>query len=195
MTTSSVKLADNKITFFSRGGQGGITSCQLLAEAAFIEGYKDVMAIPQIGAERRGAPIRAFLIISQNIIRTVCAVTNPDVVLVFDEAMLKLPAIINAIPRKNCKVLVNTEKIDKDTPLSDEIEIYTFPGTSIAMDLGLTLEGLPLVNVPILGAFSKLTGLVSMESIEKSIQNKWGEKAEKNIKSIQMAFDKTIKAN
>ncbi len=193
MTTGSKKLADNKITFFSRGGQGGITSCQLLAEAAFIEGYKDVMAIPQIGAERRGAPIRAFLIISQNIIRTICAVTNPDVVLVFDEAMLKLPPIINSIPQKNCKVLINAENLNKDIPLSKEIEVYTFPGTAIAMELGLTLEGLPLINVPILGAFSKLTGLVSMESLAKTLQNKWGAKAEKNIESIHISSEKIVR--
>ena len=61
---SKRKKLNSEITFFSRGGQGGITSCQLLAQMAFVEGIKDVMSIPQIGAERRGAAIRAFLIIA-----------------------------------------------------------------------------------------------------------------------------------
>ncbi|WDN90292.1 pyruvate ferredoxin oxidoreductase gamma subunit [Desulfosarcina sp. BuS5] len=193
MVIEKTKLPNNEVTFFSRGGQGGITACQLLAEAAFEDGYKDVMSVPQIGAERRGAPIRAFLIISQDDIRTISAVTNPDVVLVFDEAMLKLPPIISAIPKKNCKVIVNAESLNENSGLSKNIELYTFPGTSIAMRLDLTLEGFPLVNVPILGAFSGATNLVSMDSIETVLKNKWKAKAEKNIESIKLAYEKTVR--
>jgi pyruvate ferredoxin oxidoreductase gamma subunit len=185
------KKSDYEITFFSRGGQGGITSCQLLAQMAFVEGFKDVMSIPQIGAERRGAAIRAFLIISGQEIRRVSAVTNPDIVMVFDESLLNLPPIINAIPRAKCKVLVNAEKLENDTRLSKDIELYTFPGTSIALGLDLLLEGSPLVNVPILGAFSKVSGLVSMKSIKSVLKEKWGSKADKNIKAVELSYDQT----
>ena len=193
MIMEKTKQPYTEVTFFSRGGQGGITSCQLLAEAAFKDGYKDVMAVPQIGAERRGAPIRAFLIISEDKIRAIAAVTNPDIVLVFDEAMLKLPMIINAIPKENCKVIVNAESLNEDINLSKKIELYTFPGTSIAMGLDLTLEGFPLVNVPILGAFASATNLVSMDSIGAVLKNKWKSKAEKNIESIKLAYKKTVR--
>jgi len=189
------KQSDYEITFFSRGGQGGITSCQLLAQASFIEGFKDVMSIPQIGAERRGAAIRAFLIISKNEIRKVCAVTNPDIVLILDESLMNLPAIVNAIPKKNCKVIVNAQNLEGDTRLSKDIELYSFPGTSIALDLDLMLEGSPLVNVPILGAFSKATGLVSLDSLGTVLKEKWGSRAERNIKAIQLSYDKTVRVN
>jgi pyruvate ferredoxin oxidoreductase gamma subunit len=185
------KKTDHEITFFSRGGQGGITSCQLLAQMAFVEGFKDVMSIPQIGAERRGAAIRAFLIISDQEIRRVSAVTNPDIVMVFDESLLSHPPIINAIPRTKCKVLVNAEKLENDTRLSKDIELYTFPGTSIALGLDLLLEGSPLVNVPILGAFSKVSGLVSMKSIKSVLKEKWGSRADKNIKAVELSYDQT----
>ena len=185
------KKTDYEITFFSRGGQGGITSCQLLAQMAFVEGFKDVMSIPQIGAERRGAAIRAFLIISNHEIKRVSAVTKPDIVLVFDESLLHLPPIKNAIPENNCKVLVNAEHLSDETQLSKDIELYTFPGTSIALGLDLMLEGSPLVNVPILGAFSKLSGLVSMKSIETVLREKWGAKADKNIKAVEMSYNQT----
>lgn len=185
------KKTDYEITFFSRGGQGGITSCQLLAQMAFVEGFKDVMSIPQIGAERRGAAIRAFLVISNQEIKRVSAVTKPDIVLVFDESLLNLPPIINSIPRKNCKVLVNAEKLENETRLSKDIELYTFPGTSIALGLDLMLEGSPLVNVPILGAFAKVSGLVSMKSIQSVLKEKWGGKADKNIEAVKLSFDQT----
>jgi len=189
------KQSDYEITFFSRGGQGGITSCQLLAQTSFIEGFKDVMSIPQIGAERRGAAIRAFLIISKKEIHKVCAVTNPDIVLILDESLMNLPAIVNAIPKKNCKVIVNAQNLEGDTRLSKDIELYSFPGTSIAIDLDLMLEGSPLVNVPILGAFSKATGLVSINSLGTVLKEKWGSRAARNIKAIQLSYDKTVRVN
>ncbi|MBW1894112.1 MAG: 2-oxoacid:acceptor oxidoreductase family protein [Deltaproteobacteria bacterium] len=189
------KQSDYEITFFSRGGQGGITSCQLLAQTAFIEGFKDVMSIPQIGAERRGAAIRAFLIISKKEIRKICAVTNPDIVMILDESLMNLPAIVNAIPKKNCKVIVNAENLKGDTRLSRDIELYSFPGTSIALKLNLMLEGSPLVNVPILGAFSKATGLVSKNSLYTVLKDKWGSRAARNIKAIELSYDKIVRVN
>jgi 2-oxoacid:acceptor oxidoreductase gamma subunit (pyruvate/2-ketoisovalerate family) len=187
------KKSDFEITFFSRGGQGGVTSCQLLAEMAFVEGFKDVMSIPQIGAERRGAAIRAFLIIANHEIRRVSAVTEPDVVLVFDESLLNLPSIVDAIPKKNCKVIINAENLNKETPLSRNIELYSFPGTSIALGLNLMLEGSPLVNVPILGAFSRVTGLVSMNSLKSVLKEKWGSRAERNIEAVELSYKKTVR--
>jgi len=190
---SKGKQSDYEITFFSRGGQGGVTSCQLLAQMAFVEGFKDVMSIPQIGAERRGAAIRAFLIIANHEIRRVSAVTNPDVVMVFDESLLNLPTILDAIPKKDCKVIVNAENLSKETRLSRNIELYSFPGTSIALSLDLMLEGSPLVNVPILGAFSQVTGLVSMDSLKSVLTEKWGSRAKRNIEAIEQSYRKTVR--
>jgi len=190
---SKRKQSDYEITFFSRGGQGGVTSCQLLAQMAFVEGFKDVMSIPQIGAERRGAAIRAFLIIADHEIRRVSAVTDPDVVMVFDESLLNLPTILDAIPKKDCKIIVNAENLSKETRLSRNIELYSFPGTSIALSLDLMLEGSPLVNVPILGAFSQVTGLVSMDSIKSVLKEKWGSRAERNIEAIEQSYRKTVR--
>jgi 2-oxoacid:acceptor oxidoreductase gamma subunit (pyruvate/2-ketoisovalerate family) len=158
---------------------------------AFVEGFKDVMSIPQIGAERRGAAIRAYLIIANHEIRRVSAVTDPDVVLVFDESLLNLPAIIGAIPKENCKVIVNAENMNKETRLSRNIELYSFPGTSIALGLNLMLEGSPLVNVPILGAFSRVTKLVSMDSVQSVIKEKWGSRADRNIEAVELSYNKT----
>lgn len=188
------KQSEHEITFFSRGGQGGVTSCLLLAQMAFFEGFKDVMSIPQIGAERRGAAIRAFLIISNQEIRKVCSVTTPDIVLILDESMLNLPGIVDAIPKNNCRVIVNAENLEGDTRLSPDIELYTFPGTSIALGLDLMLEGSPLVNVPILGAFSKVTDLVSMDSVKAVLKDKWGSKAERNIEAVERSYANTLRA-
>jgi len=49
--------------------QGGILGNKLLGTVAYTDGFRDVMAIPIIGAERRGAPITAYLRISNETIR------------------------------------------------------------------------------------------------------------------------------
>ena len=53
-----------EICFHGRGGQGSVTAANLLVAAALKDGNKDVQAFPLFGAERRGAPVRAFARIS-----------------------------------------------------------------------------------------------------------------------------------
>ncbi len=49
-----------EIRFHGRGGQGAVTSAELLALAAIGEG-KYAQAFPSFGPERRGAPVRGLL--------------------------------------------------------------------------------------------------------------------------------------
>jgi pyruvate ferredoxin oxidoreductase gamma subunit len=48
-----------EIRWHGRGGQGAVTSAELLAKAAIDEG-KFAQAFPAFGPERRGAPVVAF---------------------------------------------------------------------------------------------------------------------------------------
>jgi len=47
----------------SRGGQGGVTESRILATATTLEG-RWAQAIPEFGAERRGAIVKAYLRVS-----------------------------------------------------------------------------------------------------------------------------------
>ena len=44
-----------EVRWHGRGGQGAVTAAEILAEAAYIDGYKGVTAAPFFGAERIGA--------------------------------------------------------------------------------------------------------------------------------------------
>ena len=57
-----------EVRFHGRGGQGAVTSAELMALAAIAEG-KFAQAFPSFGPERRGAPVQAFLRISDQPIR------------------------------------------------------------------------------------------------------------------------------
>ena len=49
-----------RIRFHGRGGQGMKTASRILGTAFFIQGY-EVQDAPRYGAERRGAPIFAYV--------------------------------------------------------------------------------------------------------------------------------------
>ena len=83
-----------EVTFHGRGGQTSITASQLLAEFAYEKGFKDTIAIPIIGAERRGAPILAYTKISrEQPIRTYDSVKDPDYILIFDTSLLDIQSV------------------------------------------------------------------------------------------------------
>ena len=162
---------------------------KILGKVAFLDGFKDIMAIPIIGAERRGAPIKAFLRISNEIIRRIDAVTKPDYIMVLDETLLHYPAIHATIV--DTTAIINTENAAKYTfPAS--VNVFQVPATKISLEIGLKVSGQPIVNIPMIGAFAKATGLVSLETIKKVIEENFGEKAELNFEAAKQAYDNTI---
>ena len=78
-----------EVRVHGRGGQGGVTSAEMLAIAAINEG-KFAQAFPSFGPERRGAPVIAFARVSDKKIRNRTKVYTPDVVVVLDPSVLSI---------------------------------------------------------------------------------------------------------
>ncbi len=179
-----------EVIWFGRGGQGAITASQLIADAAYMEGYKGVTTAPSFGAERRGAPVSAFLRLSHEPIRIFSQVTDPDVIVVLDQTLL--PVLnINGKFRKDAMVIVNSTKSAAELGLDSFSKVGTADITRIAVDNNLTLAGSAILNTPILGAFVKVTNLVSLSSVERAIMKKFGDKAAINLLTAQIIFEMT----
>ena len=73
-----------EIVFHGRGGQGSVTAANLFVAAALKDGNKGVQAFPFFGAERRGAPVRAFARISDDEIHLRSEIYTPDIVIVLE---------------------------------------------------------------------------------------------------------------
>ena len=97
-----------EIRFHGRGGQGAVTSAELAALAAIEEG-KYAQAFPSFGPERRGAPVMAFVRISDKPIVTREKVYTPDYVIVLDPTLLKL-VNVEAGLKKGGTIIVNSTK-------------------------------------------------------------------------------------
>jgi 2-oxoacid:acceptor oxidoreductase gamma subunit (pyruvate/2-ketoisovalerate family) len=177
-----------EIRWHGRGGQGGVTSAELLAKAAYIDGYKGVQAFPYFGAERRGAPVKAFTRIADEEINVRSQIYTPDIVAVLDSSILDLIDVTEGLV-ENGKVIINTSKKpdEIDLPLG---HIYTYDGTGIALKNGLLVGGLPVINTTMLGAFAKATNLVKLETVQKVICEKWsGKVGDRNSQGAKEAYD------
>ena len=185
------KTVLKEIRIHGRGGQGAVTAAQLLAHAAFLEG-KWVQAFPYFGAERRGAPVKAFARISDEPILVHSQVYNPDYIIVLASKLHEVVDVTEGL-KKDGIIIMNTRKKPEEIGLKDW-RIATVDATDIALELDLLVSGLPVVNTSILGAFAKATGEVQLESVLKAIKITWsGSAGEKNAKAAELAYERLIR--
>lgn len=180
-----------EIRIHGRGGQGSVTAAELLAHAAFIEG-KWVQAFPYFGAERRGAPVKAFARISDEPILVHSQVYTPDYVIVLDHAIHKFVDVTEGL-KKDGIITLNTTKKPEEMGFKGW-KVATVDATGIALELNLLVAGLPVVNTAIVGAFAKATGEVKLQSVIKAIKETWtGSAGEKNARATELAYERLIK--
>lgn len=177
-----------QIRVHGRGGQGVVTTAELIAIAAFSDG-KISQAFPAFGVERTGAPIESFARIDNKPIRLREQVREPDILIVLDSSLLSSINIARGANEKT-KIIINTGKKKEDLPIAlPKNNIITVDATKIA----LNIFGKNLVNTTILGAVAKTTKIVTLNSLKKAIREKFKEKGDKiinaNIKAIEETYN------
>jgi len=101
-----------EVRWHGRGGQGAVTSVELLAVAAIGAG-KYAQGFPSFGPERRGAPIAAFSRIDEKKIKVRSGIYEPDVVIVLDASLIGLVNVIDGL-KPGGKLIVNTPKTPEE---------------------------------------------------------------------------------
>ncbi len=176
-----------EVRFHGRGGQGAVTSCELMAQAAIAEG-RYAQAFPSFGPERRGAPLQAFLRISDEPIRLREKIYEPDVVVVLDPALLATGNVKQGL-KEGGTLVANSSK-----SIADVRGECGFAGRTAVVDATKIAEeemGVPITNTTMLGALLKAVGLVKVESLQGPLQARFGKIAEKNLRSLTRAKDET----
>ena len=175
-----------EIRFHGRGGQGAVTSAELLAQAAISEG-KFAQAFPSFGPERRGAPVLAFARIDEEPIRLRQAIYKPDIAIVLEEALMSIVDVESGMS-DNGIVVVNTTKSIEDLRKRYKLSrtVYRVDASKIAIE-GI---GRPITNTTMLGAAIRATDAVKVESMEAPLLERFGEKiGPLNLKVLQRAYD------
>lgn len=178
-----------EIVFHGRGGQGAVTAANLIVAAALKDGNKGVQAFPFFGAERRGAPVRAFARISHKEIHLRSEIYNPDIVIVLDESLMDIVDVLKGL-KKDGKILINTRKKPSDFDFSKKYKVATVDATGVALKNEILVGGIPIINTPILGAVPKILDRVTLKSIQDTIRKKWKtDLAERNVKATKDAYN------
>ena len=178
-----------EVRIHGRGGQGVVTTGQLLAIAAFYDG-KETQTFPVFGVERSGAPVAAFVRISDEKINIRSQVYHPDVVLVLDPSLLETVNVADGL-KKAGTIIVNTKKSAKDLGLKGDFDLHIVDATAIAMEIFQR----PIVNTLMLGAFASVTKIISLSGLDKAIdetilKRKGAQLAEQNKKAIRELCEK-----
>ena len=178
-----------EIRWHGRGGQGAVTSAELLAQAAISEG-KYAHAFPSFGPERRGAPVLAFVrISSQQPLRIRAEITQPDVVVVLDPGLLTIVNVTSGL-KANGILVVNTKK--EAEQLKKEFGISWSLATVDATKIARELLGVPITNTTMVGAVVRATEMVKLESLLEPLRHRFGRLAERNINAMKRAFEETL---
>jgi pyruvate ferredoxin oxidoreductase gamma subunit len=175
-----------EVRFHGRGGQGAVTSAEIVAQAAIKLSYY-AQAFPSFGPERRGAPVQAFLRVSNTPIRLRSKIYHPDNVIILDPTLL-----VAANPTVGLKehgfIIINSNKS------ADEL-MEMFPGRNIAhVDASKIAKeelGIPITNTTMIGSLVKASGIVSIEALEEPVRERFGVIAQKNINAYMRAYSET----
>jgi pyruvate ferredoxin oxidoreductase gamma subunit len=172
-----------EIVIHGRGGQGAQVGAQVLAAAFFRAGWQ-VQAFAAYGAERRGAPVTAYVRTDSSPIHLRCDITEPDHLLVLDASLLAglaTPAL------RPSGVLVVNSTVAPCGFMPGAGRVVTVDASSIARRTGLG----PIVATAVLGAFAGVTGLVTLDDLAAALTEWSPQRKAENIAACAEAYHAT----
>ena len=174
-----------EVRWHGRGGQGAVTSVEILAVAAIEEG-KYAQGFPSFGPERRGAPVAAFNRVDNKRIKIRSGIYHPDAVVVLDESLIGLVNVADGL-KQNGVLIVNTAKTAKELQKAIHFKgrIATVDATAIAREE----LGVPITNTTMLGALIKVIGIVELDSLKSPVEHRFGRLAQKNLAAAKRAYN------
>jgi len=180
-----------RIRFHGRGGQGMKTASRILGSAFFNEGF-EVQDAPRYGAERRGAPIFAYVRAARAPINERGIISHPDLVVVADDTLVPVPAagVLEGISDR-CVLLINTlesastwqQRLNINSP------VISLPASTDVEDRA----DLPYIGATCAGAAACLVGVISRDALANAIRSELAALGpaviERNLDNATQAFE------
>lgn len=182
-----------RVRFHGRGGEGVKQASRIVARALFLADFC-VQDAPIYGAERRGAPVVAFVRFSEEPVRERGYVVEPDVVVVLDDSLLHHPdAAVLAGLGPSSLVLINSA-----LPAAEIAREHGIAGRVVAHDvssLALRILGAHVLSAPMAGLALKASGLVPWEGVARAVERELADaglprtRIASNLEATREAFD------
>ncbi len=163
------------------GGQGAVTAAHVLAMAANNDGLFSI-SNPFFGAEKRMAPAESYARIGPEKIYDRGELVFPDVIMVFHAQVITMQKSYTAPFYSGIKeggvVIINTtddllSKADHERLDKLNVTVYNTDATSMALEIGGTELS---TNMAMIGACAGVTRVVTLEGLDKAIQDRFGKK-------------------
>lgn len=162
-----------RIRFHGRGGSGIKTASRILGTAFFRAGFH-VQDAPVYGAERRGAPMLAYVRAARFPIQERGVMTHPDLVVVADETLVLIPAanvLAGVTDRTVFFVSSDARAATWQARLNLQGAIITLP---LSRELSNHAEQAH-IGAMCAGVAARLVGCVPRETLAGAIQEELGE--------------------
>jgi len=169
-----------KTIFSGFGGQGVLSMGYTLANAAMREG-KYVTYLPSYGAEVRGGTANCTVSISDEEIASPVASAPEFVVAMNQPSFLRFQSLIQA----GGLILVNSSMVNTSSVRGD-IEVIEVPTSELAEKPG----NLKVTNMVMLGAFIRVSNLISFPLLLKNLPEILGGKRASFLKINKEALEK-----
>jgi 2-oxoacid:acceptor oxidoreductase gamma subunit (pyruvate/2-ketoisovalerate family) len=172
-----------EIKFQGRGGQGVVVASEILARACFEDGMFS-QCYSLFGGERRGAPVAAFVRVSDKKIYLKCDVDHPHHLVLFDTTLVNEGEILDQVVPGGYLLL------NGDTGYyGDSLKRYTV-GTINAVEISKSNGLQAIVNTAILGAYVRLTGITRLERLLHVIEETVPTAIEQNLAAAEQAYER-----
>jgi pyruvate ferredoxin oxidoreductase gamma subunit len=161
-----------RIRFHGRGGQGVKTAAQVLGTAFFAAGF-EVQDAPRYGAERRGAPIFAYVRAARAPIHERGVIARPDLAVVADETLVPVPAagVLQGLAKRTVLLINSTESA---ATWRDRLKlagpVLTLPVAAEAVDR----DEMPFIGAACAGAAARLVGEIARDTLAQAIREEVG---------------------
>ena len=164
-----------------------VVASNVLASAFFREGMY-VQSFPSFGGERRGAPVMAFVRADDKEIGIRSNIYRPDHVVVLDAALITVTDITAGL-KESGWIVLNSRKRPDEHDFPRLFRTATINANAIAARHHLGSPTSPIVNTAILGAFSRVTGLIQIDSVVEAIKESIPTDPHGNVSATLEAYD------
>jgi 2-oxoacid:acceptor oxidoreductase gamma subunit (pyruvate/2-ketoisovalerate family) len=173
-----------EIRIHGRGGQGSVLAGEILVAALAIE-HKWGSSFPSFGFERRGAPVTAFVRLSDAPVRERTQIYEPDCLIILDPVQIEWPQTYSGI-KSDSSIILNSPH----PPIERPHENIRIAGVIDATKIALEEIGRDAVNTCLLGAFSATTGWLNIESLLNSFESYFSKNSlDQNIRCAQRGYE------
>ena len=179
-----------RIRFHGRGGQGMKTASRMLGTALFLEGFQ-VQDAPRYGAERRGAPLFAYVRAAKDAIHERGIIREPDLIVVADDSLVPVPAagVLQGITARSVMLITTGESA---ATWQDRLN---FQGTLLTLPAEASEQAEQrFVGAACAGAAARLLGVIPRATLEAAVREELAALGEdiirRNLEQALAAFDR-----